>query len=369
MTKSNSKQTNDKQNSATILDAKHTDIARFMAVAGTERRQPLAGFDDDYVDIVDYIVRCTHKIWEERGVGLIYSHYGHNIVIHTSDGTTYGRDKVIADTIKTLNAFPDIRLYADDVIWSGNEEDGFHSSHRISWMGHNRGHSIYGPPTGRKVTRYGVAHCLVKENRIVEEWICRDELALVRQLGFDEHALAREIALKNAEMGITPPVPPMPGEVDRLHGQTTPEAPLAPGDEADLEGFVRRSFHELWNWRLLNKVRDYYVPGYLAWVPPYRKIYGQSNYTAWMLSLMAAFSDLSLTIDHVCSLGTTQDGRVATRWWIQGTHDGPGIFGEPTGKRIHILGITHHEMKDGKFTQEWTCFDQFALLKQLYAPE
>ena len=45
---------------------------------GVEKRQGMRGFDADYVDIVDYIVRCTHKIWEEKQVGLIYSHYGHN---------------------------------------------------------------------------------------------------------------------------------------------------------------------------------------------------------------------------------------------------------------------------------------------------
>ena len=38
------------------------DISKLMN-PGTERRQSLRGFDDDYVDIVDYIVRCTHKIW------------------------------------------------------------------------------------------------------------------------------------------------------------------------------------------------------------------------------------------------------------------------------------------------------------------
>ncbi|MEZ4664246.1 MAG: ester cyclase [Caldilineaceae bacterium] len=119
------------------------------------------------------------------------------------------------------------------------------------------------------------------------------------------NTLAREMARKAAEAGITPVTPPALGEVARLNGQTTPEPPVTPVDEDDMEGFVRRSFHEIWNWRLLNKVRDYYAPNYLAWVPPYRKIHGQSDYLAWMLSFMAAFSDIALTVDHVCSLGTT----------------------------------------------------------------
>lgn len=348
-----------------ITDVIHSDINTLMN-PGSEKRQPMQGFDVDYVDIVDYIVRCTHKIWEEHAVGLIYTHYSHNLAIHTSDGTTYGRDKVIADSLKTMNAFADIRLFADDVIWSGNDQEGFHSSHRISWLGRNTGHSIYGPPTGRRVQRYGVAHCLVKANRIVEEWICRDELALVLQLGYDPHDLARRMAQRSAESGIRPPGTSGSGEPERLLGQMQPPPPVQPADENDVEGFVRRSFHEIWNWRLLNKLKEYYAPTYLAWVPPYRKLYGRGDYMAWILARMAAFSDLTLTVDHVCFLGNMQQGRVATRWIMQGTHDGPGWYGEPTGKRTFLLGITHQEIRDGKFVQEWSCFDEFALLKQIY---
>ncbi|MFN3267001.1 MAG: ester cyclase, partial [Deinococcales bacterium] len=151
-----------------------------------ERRQNLSGFDPDYSDIVDYIIRCTHKIWEEKAVGLIYTHYSHNCPIYMTDTTIYGREAVVEGTLKTLAAFPDVRLHGDEVIWSGNDQDGFHSSHRITWTARNTGYSVYGAPTNRRILRRGIAHCVVKENRIIEEWLVRDELALVRQLGFDE---------------------------------------------------------------------------------------------------------------------------------------------------------------------------------------
>jgi len=113
-----------------ITDVPGVDISHLLN-PDPQKRQSLRGFDDKFVDIVDYIVRITHEIWEEKAVGLIYDYYAHNVLIHTADGQTYGRDKVIADSIKTMAAFPDVRLYADDVIWSGNDQDGFHSSHRI----------------------------------------------------------------------------------------------------------------------------------------------------------------------------------------------------------------------------------------------
>jgi predicted ester cyclase len=352
-----------------ITDVPGTDISHLLN-PGSEKRQSMQGFDDDYVDIVDYIVRCTHKIWEEGGIGLIYSHYAHNVLIHTADGQTYGRDKVIADSIKTMAAFPDVRLYADDVIWSGNDQDGFHSSHRIIWVGHNTGYSIYGPPTGRRVVRQGIAHCFVKENRIVEEWICRDELALIRQLGFDECALAQKMAAQAAVRGVNSPKPVGHGEVERLKGQTTPEIlPPRTTEGFDLEDFVKRSIHEIWNWRLLNKIEDYYVPNYISYASTNRTLYGRGDLKAYILAILAAFPDAAMNVDHICWLGNEQDGyRVATRWTLQGTHQGPGLYGEPTGKRIRLIGITHQHIKAGKFVKEWMIFDEFALLKQLYMP-
>ncbi len=252
------------------------DISKFMALQGTPQRQGMQGFDKDYVDIVDYIVRVTHRIWEEKNVGLIYGSYAHNAQVHSSDGEVYGRDKVIAETIKTIGAFPDIRVVADDVIWSGNDQDGFHSSHRLTWVAQNTGYSQYGPPTGRKVVYREVAHCLVKENRVMEEWTARDELASVWQLGYDAIDLARRMAAREAASGAKPPIQMGSGEVDRLLGQTTPEElPPAPSTEAfDVEYFVRSAIHEIWNWRMFGKVRDYYVPNYVC------------NTTGTLLSLM-----------------------------------------------------------------------------------
>lgn len=67
----------------------YPDISKIMAGAGGRRRQPMRGFDPDYVDIVDYIVRCTHKIWEEGGMGLLYTHYRHNALVHTAYGKVH----------------------------------------------------------------------------------------------------------------------------------------------------------------------------------------------------------------------------------------------------------------------------------------
>ena len=59
---------------------------------------------------------------------------------------------------------------------------------------------------------------------------------------------------------------------------------------------------------------------------------------------------------------------MAVRWILQGTHTGPG-YGEPSGKRINLWGISHYQIKNGRFLREWSIFDEFALLKQIATPD
>ena len=344
----------------------HRDINKLMN-PGPEKRQPMQGFDDDYVDIVDYIVRSTHKIWEERGVGLIYTHYNHNPRIHTANGLVYGREDWITATINTISAFPDIRIYADDVIWCGNDKDGYHTSHRNTVVATNTGYSSYGPPTGRKFVRRGIANCFVKENRIVEEWVVRDEMAIVRQLGLDPHAVVAKAAQQ----------PPLPGarpdhygDIERVLGQTTPAAfePQSPG-QFDIEDFVQQTLHDVWNWRLFNKVYDRFADNYRCHTAGDRDFVGLTDYLGFIMALLVAFPDAALRVDHLYWLGNDTDGyRVAVRWTLQGTHRGPGLYGDPSGKRVNIMGISHYHVKNGKFVEEWTVFDEIAVLKQLYTP-
>jgi predicted ester cyclase len=341
---------------------KKGDISNIMA-AGGDRKQSMRGFDEDYVDIVDYIVRCTHKIWEEYGMGLIYTHYQHNAVVHGAYGTTYSREEMLTDSINLVSAFPDRRIYAEDVIWAGNDEDGFHTSHRSVAIGHNTGYGSYGPPTGRKVIRRAIANCFVRENRIIEEWVVRDSLAMVRQMGLDEYEIVDRLLAEDERKGVRLSY----GHPERLIGQTEP-LPIPPKTDGafDIKEFLFRSQHEIWNWRMFNKITEYYAPNYICYTSSNRTLYGIGDFRAYVMAFIVAFPNAKLNIDQFYYLGNEREGyRTATRWTLLGTHEGPSVYGTPTGKPIQIMGITHHFVKDEKFIQEWTVFDELALLKQL----
>ena len=56
------------------------------------------------------------------------------------------------------------------------------------------------------------------------------------------------------------------------------------------------------------------------------------------------------------------------RWIIEGHHLGYGILqdlGDPTGKRLQVMGMTHFHYKDGKIVDEWTVYDELSLLTQI----
>ena len=39
------------------------------------KNQSMKGFEDQYKNIIDYIVRITYQIWEEKNIGYIYDTY------------------------------------------------------------------------------------------------------------------------------------------------------------------------------------------------------------------------------------------------------------------------------------------------------
>lgn len=338
---------------------------RWLHNPGRERVQSMAGFEDTYIDIVDYILRITHRIWEQKDIGYIYDTYRHNSHVNDDMGLQYGRDKIVADTVHTINAFPDVRLYADEVIWAGDDVRGFHTSHRTVIIGRNTGFSRYGPPTGKKVVLWCVANCTALANEIFEEWVIYDTAALLNQLGFDVREKAREYGNL---LGSTAVLSSRTGEHDRLLGQGKPaQLPPAPTGGFDVEDFLRRHYHYLWNWRNLSRVDGDCAAGLRFRGSTDRVLYGRGDYKSFLLSIMAMFPDLVHQIDDIYWMGNDREGYLASvRWSIVGTHLGAGTYGPPTGRHINIWGITQHRIIAGQIVEEWMLFNEFAVMQQIY---
>jgi predicted ester cyclase len=339
------------------------DLARYGEGA---RLMSMRGFEDQYTDIVDYIVRITHKIWEEKAIGYIYDTYQHNCVVHGSGGDMHGREAVVASTVQSLAAYPDDRAYAMDVIWAGNEDDGYHTSHLITGTATNTGWSRYGPPTGRKLVWHTIANCLSKDNLIFEEWLLRDETSVIRQMGRDPWVVAegqvRDLLVRGA-------YDEPPGEIGRTRGQYAPAPyPSRANGSFDIEDFVRATYHDLWNRRMFNMITERYAASHECLMTGGRRLYGQAELIGYWIALLGMFPDAGVQVDHVYWNGDDQAGyRVAVRWTLSGTHGGFGPYGPPSGARIRIMGLSQHHVRNGIFHKEWTVFDEMEILRRITA--
>jgi predicted ester cyclase len=327
-----------------------------LAPVDRPRRQSLRGFDPVYTDIVDYIVRCTHRIWDERDVGLIYTHYTHNAVVYSTLGIVYDRGDIVRDTIQRLVTFPERRGMATQVIWRGNDVDGFYTSHLVTGSGRHTQPGPFGKPTGRSFASRTIADCMVLENRIFREWLVSDAMAMVRQLGLNAHAIAGARAAEMLDRGhqITDI-----GENRRLLGQRPPEA------EADVslahtdgEAECLRWLHEIYNRRMFGTVRDIYAPNVQWHGPLMKELYGRAAVLHQVLALVGAIPDCCYVPQHICSVACEEGGeKIAVRWVMEGHHLGYVMLGAPTGHRLHVV--------DGLIVDEWTVYDELALLTQI----
>ena len=137
-------------------------------------------------------------------------------------------------------------------------------------------------------------------------------------------------------------------------------------DIFDVDDFLRRNLHEIWNRRMFGKVRDAYAPIVRFFGPSDRQGYGRGEYQAFVISLVSMFPDMALTVDEQYWMGNAVEGySVSTRWSIVGTHTGPGAYGKPTGRRVYMWGITQHVVKNGQIVEEWMLFNEFEVLAQL----
>ena len=330
--------------------------------------QGMAGFDPIYTDIVDYIIRCTHRIWDERDIGLIYTHYAHNAVLPSTMGTTRSREEVIHDTLHRIAESPERRGLGTQVIWGGNDVDGFYTSHLITSVGRFTAPGPYGMPTGRTFYSRAIADCMVYRNRIYREWLVRDTMGQLLHLGVDADAVAAKMAAEQAARGVTAPAL---GDSSRLLGQEPPaeriDASIAGTEE---EAALLQTLHEMWNWRMFGRVREVYAPQAVWHGPRMRDLHGPAAITQQLLSLLAMIPDANWTPHHVCSVEQSNEGgsKLAVRWTLEGHHAGWGVLGAPTGKPLLVMGMSQFHLKNGRIAEEYTLWDELALRVQTKLP-
>ncbi len=324
-----------------------------------------------YRDPRDYILSWTDTIWIDRAIGRLSDHYALDVKVHTAYGETYDYDFVISNSVQKFAAFPNGGGgHGEDVVWEQRGENGFISSHRVLKTGTHTGYWTYGPPTGRDYISRTVAHCLVQDNRIVEEWLVRDEFAVLETLGLDPYKVAAELAARSPVIGKTMQAAP---EAGAFAGRIAD--PYAAGISGARpprhEGVCRMVadyFAEVWNGRRFDLVTRYVSERIVCHGVRMRRVQNVTPYQIEIINLLATFPDGKIEVRDIVVAESADLGlRVAVIWVLRGTYSGVPTYGPVTDTPVHVLGSSHFELHEGRILREWRIYDEVAILAQIMA--
>ena len=339
---------------APVTRVRQTDPLALRRGSGV-RTQEMPGFEGTFTDIVDYIVRITEEIWVDRAIGRIYDTYDHACVIYSQFGIVRSVEEVIASSVATLTGYPDGELHHLNVAWSGDGDEGFHTSHLGYSRSTNAGWSGFGPPTGRRIGVRFAADCVSRGNKVHTEWLVRDNGAALRQMGLDVHETARRLAESPAaeQRVVSPPT--------RLLGQA-PRAALD-ADVSTPQGWVRVLYDRVWNARRLDLLPDYYADDVVCHAGGGRVACGLRNLSALILAVLTSLPDATLTVEHVSWSDETDGVILAARWRLEGSTAPGGVLGPcPAGRPVSMMGVSHMRLAGDRIAEEWMVFDEVGVL-------
>jgi hypothetical protein len=322
---------------------------------------PMTDFDPKFETPEDYILGITHEIWEERAVDTLHEYYAPDIPVRSPAGV------VIDATNETLREFPDRQLLGEDVIWSDDGNGGFLSSHRIFSTATHLADGLYGKASGVFYRYRVIADCAARANAIYDEWLIRDQAAIVRQLGADPRAYAAD-------------------QIEQEGGAATASKPYTPQDEPGLvytgtgndhatgQRYGQILSETMQTWADLAPTSGKGTPviesGYDRAVqieaPGGESFHGWAGAHGFWSELRSCFPDAEFTIHH--QIGRDDPGlgeRAALRWSLHGTHDGGTRFGDPTGAEVYVMGLSHAEFGPRGLRREFVLFDDTAIWKQI----
>ena len=249
----------------------------------------MKGFDKKYNSFPDYILKITKQIWEGKDVNSIANFYTEDIPVRSPFGVTYGNKPVIDATFATLREFPNRQLLGEDVIWNKDSEDGYHSSHRILSKGTHLGDGSYGKPSGKNIYYRVIADCACRYNQVYDEWIVRDQGAMVRQIGFTPKEFAQKIIENEGGIGKCKKIFNLKSD---MKSEYKPNP--APKDSVGLKysNILNTIFTNDYNFSDYARAASIYWPG--------NKIgHGREDIEKFWQSLKGAFSNFKFSIEHI----------------------------------------------------------------------
>ena len=318
----------------------------------------MKGFDSKFKDLPDYILKITYQIWEAKDVESIMQYYAKDIPVRSPQGVIFGPELVVKATYATLNEFPDRQLLGEDVIWIGNEDEGYLSSHRILSCATHEKNGVYGEATGTKLVYRVIADCACRGNQVYDEWLVRDQGAIIRQIGLDPKKYAANLIQE--EGGAEKCSIPF-NENTPLGGDYT--SPTISNENTGTRyADILKSIMN----KDIGSVENNYDRAIQQEQPGGFTAYGTKEVNHFWNALISAFPDAKFSIEHISFTDEKyQAKKAAIRWALVGSHSGKGNYGNPSNAQVYIMGISHAEFGPRGIKNEWVLFDETTIWKQI----
>lgn len=312
-----------------------------------------------YTDPDDFIREVTDRIWVDRDIDHIHENYDPESVVHMGLGTITSRAEVIegslmrmADSALHPGAMPG---QAEDVVWEARDDnEGFLSSHLVF-----RGEDRFVGGQARRIQVHSIALCHYRRGRMVQEWIARDGLARVLQLGLDPEEVARTKVFRGYSGSVLAPEP-----VDVLAEGDSGPRPDEHRAECEM---VLELIEEVWNKRNFARMDGLVVRDVFLHSSGARTHIRPRGYQSETLRIMLGFPNARFEVRDVqTNYDVRYAGlRISVLWKLTGPYDGQPIFGPTTTQVVHLLGVSQFLVQDGKVVRERRLYDEIDLRAQI----
>jgi predicted ester cyclase len=140
----------------------------------------------------ELVRRYFHEILDQGRIELVEEIFHPQCVMHRPSGTVVGLDNVRGVAARRKETFSQFETQIQDMFGSVDRLVVRLTHHGVGggiWRSRLGNYDVI----GKTVTWNAIAIFRFKEQKIIEEWVTRDELAMVLQFGILEPAAAKQI--------------------------------------------------------------------------------------------------------------------------------------------------------------------------------
>lgn len=137
---------------------------------------------------------------------------------------------------------------------------------------------------------------------------------------------------------------------------------MASTTRRELERIANRWIEEGWRRGNADIVDELHAPDFVDHDPAGRSA-DNRGFKQGIERLLEAFPDVTAQVSDL--VVDAEAGMVAVRWSAVGTHRGPYLGADPSGRSIEFKGIEIIRIREGRIVERWGEWDGLDLLAQL----